>query len=273
MKKRIVLCADDYGQALEISQGIIQLIQQKRLSATTCMVNQAGWEQQALSLKAFRGQIDIGLHFNLTSGVALSNPYKTTHGEPFFPLSRLLWRSFLYQLQQSAIEAELHAQIDQFQAGMGFLPEFIDGHQHVHQFPIIRNALIKVHQQRVPQAYIRYLGGAVEIHDFKQMIIYATGTKALMRLLIKYKIPHNSSFSGIYDFKNALQYASFFPNFLQAVQDKGLIMCHPGLATSTNQDEIATARYHEYQYFLSDQFLADCRAQEVEVGRFSECSY
>lgn len=268
MKKRIVLCADDYGQALEISQGIIQLIGKRRLSATSCMVNQAGWAEQAQWLKPYRGEVDIGLHFNLTHGMPLSTPYRNVQGITFLPLSRLLWQAFSHQLQLSAIEAELHAQIDQFQNEMGFLPEFIDGHQHIHQFPIIRNALIKVHQQRVPQAYIRYLGEPIKMRSFKKIVIYSTGTNALERLLEKNKIRHNSSFSGIYNFKKSAQYPDFFPYFLRAIKDKGLIMCHPGLSLTADQDEIAVARLQEYQYFMSDTFLADCSREDIEIGRF-----
>jgi len=261
MTKRIVLCADDYGQALAISQGILQLIQQKRLSATGCMVNTIAWPECAQWLVPFYQQVDIGLHFNLTHGTALSS------GAAFPSLSQLLRQSFLRQLNQAAIEAECHAQIDQFQAATGFLPDFIDGHQHVHQFPVIRDAVIAVHQQRLPKAYMRYVYEPLN-GNFKKMMIRATGTKALERLLIKHNIPHNQSFAGIYDFKQADQYSTFFPDFLRNIQEGGLIMCHPGFTSSTEKDEIAKARIAEYQYLSSDKFLADCERYHVEISRY-----
>jgi predicted glycoside hydrolase/deacetylase ChbG (UPF0249 family) len=64
-KKRIVLCADDYGQAPAISQGIIELLNQSRLSATSCMVNMPDWPVSAKELLPFINYVDLGLHFNL----------------------------------------------------------------------------------------------------------------------------------------------------------------------------------------------------------------
>src|SRR6476661_9118413 len=101
MKKRIVLCADDYGQALEISQGIIQLIQQKRLSATSCMVNTAVWHECAQWLIPFYQGVDIGLHFNLTRGTALSSEYAKAHGVNLMSLYGVIAQSFLSRFNQA----------------------------------------------------------------------------------------------------------------------------------------------------------------------------
>src|SRR5438876_1108370 len=183
MKKRIVLCADDYGQALAISQGIIHLIKEGRLSATSCMVNTSHWLDHAKWLIPYQHQIDIGLHFNLTSGNILSPGYVLKHGENFFSLPILLLKTFFRNLDQVAIEAECHAQIDRFFDAMGFLPHYIDGHQHVHQFPIIREAVIAVYEKRLrwQNAYVRLINEAITPQDLffdtKKIIIQASGSK------------------------------------------------------------------------------------------------
>ena len=202
MKKRIVLCADDYGQAPAISQGIIALIKAKRLSATSCMVTSLDWAEQASWLAPFQAQIDIGLHFNLTEGTALSQGYIAAHGNSFYPLPRLLCQAFLRRLDKAAIAAECHAQIDQFAKTLGFLPHFIDGHQHVHQFPVIREAFMQVYAERLSKqnTYVRWVQETASVNPLKKMIIDATGTRALKRLLEQHQIPHNHSFAGIYSF-------------------------------------------------------------------------
>jgi predicted glycoside hydrolase/deacetylase ChbG (UPF0249 family) len=272
MKKRIVLCADDYGQAPHISLGIINLLEQNRLSATSCMVNTDYWAEHASWLIPFKQKKDLGLHFNLTEGCALSKEYIHAHGEYFLPLSQVFHKAFLRKFKQTTIEAEYHAQIDAFQTALGYLPDFIDGHQHVHQFPLIRDALIQVYHQRLPHAYIRLVNETLKMSDvfkdIKKLVIYTTGTQALKRLLIQNRIPHNSAFAGIYAFRQADQYAQLFPSFLRAIQDRGLIMCHPGLNASNDLDSILKARFAEYQYFASDRFLMDCRAQGVVIERF-----
>lgn len=274
MKKRIVLCADDYGQAYPISQGIIKLIQMGRVTATSCMVNMPLWQDQAKWLFPFYNQIDIGLHLNLTQGQPLSTEFANTYGKRFFSLNKLLRYAFLHKLQNGAIEAECEAQIDCFADMLGFLPRFIDGHQHVHQFPIIRHALLNVYEKRLRRqhTYIRLVNGKLRLSGFKEnlkkIIIYRTGAGALKRLLNSHHIPHNLSFSGIYSFAKAEQYGELFPQFLQEISDKGLIMCHPGFLPSESDDIIGQARYAEYQYLVGGRFLKDCHAKGVTLGKF-----
>lgn len=268
--KRIVLCADDYGQGLAISRGVLDLIEKGRLSAVSCLVTGPEWAQHAAWLAPFHGQLDIGLHFNLTEGKPLAAAYQTAHGNQFYSLSTLLKKAFLRQIDRRAIVAECHAQLDGFEAAMGRLPDFIDGHQHVHQFPVIRDALIEVYAARLKagQTYIRLLNHRLALTDVKKMIIYLSGTRALKKLLSQHHIPHNTSFSGIYSFEKAKNYPQYFQGFIREINDHGLIMCHPGYQSDSRDDEIAEARCMEYRYFASDQFIQDCRQNGVELAGF-----
>lgn len=260
MKKSIVLCADDYGQAEAISQGILALVKLGRLSAVSCMVTTAYWPEHAKWLSPFHLQVDLGLHFNLTEG-------KST-------LTKLIAKALFHRLHVSDIVTELNNQIDVFQKNMGFLPHFIDGHQHIQHFPIIRDALIEVYLKRFhdQKPYIRISNekskSLAGIANVKKLIVEFLGIKALKNRLIEHKIPHNQSFSGMYAFSQEADYSKLFPEFLQAVGDKGLIMCHPGLASFFANDPIASARYREYEYFMSEKFIADCAKHGVIIERF-----
>ncbi len=280
MTKRIVLCADDYGQAEAISKGIVALLEMHRLSATSCLVNAPGWDEQAQWLKPLQATIDIGLHLNLTEGMALSQAFIERYGDHLFPLTTLMLKTTLRQLDVATVQAECNAQLDRFVEVMGCLPQFIDGHQHVHQFPVIRLALLQVYQQRLAAQKIpvRLVNERMNISSLlvdpkkdliKKIIITAMGTKAFARLLDNNHIPHNHSFAGIYTFSAASDYALFFPQFLQKIDEGGLIMCHPGLADTQDNDTIAKARYAEYQYFSNQQFLVDCASQAVVLTRFN----
>jgi len=268
--KRIVLCADDYGQSKAISQGIIDLIKIKRLSATSGMVNAAYWEEAAILLHPLQSEVTIGLHFNLTQGNALSKAYQDHYGYRFLPLSQLMRNAFLRQFDKKIIEQELMSQLDRFVECMGFLPKFIDGHQHIHQFPIIRDALISVYQQKLKGSHvaIRLVKQKIVINDVwlnaKKVIIHFTGVSALEKLLQMNDIPHNSSFSGVYDFSKAKNYREFFLNFLNEIDNEGMIMCHPGLQAE-DDDEIKWARFYEYQYLMSSQFMEDCEELGVLI--------
>lgn len=278
MKKRIVLCADDYGQANTISQGIIALLKDKRLSATSCMVTSPYWLLNAPNLMPYTQQADIGLHFNLTEGMAISPQFHAFYGEKLFRLSDLLRKSLLRRLNFSVILAEFHAQLDTFQQTLGFLPHFVDGHQHVHHFPVIRDVLIHAYKERLQSqnTYIRLVQGKIRltgsIKDVKKIIIFNTGSNRLKKLLLQNNIPHNPSFAGIYSFKKAIPYRHIFIKCLNELTDKGLMMCHPGYASLSNDttlDPIATARASEFAYFASDEFLLDCQREEITLSKFN----
>ena len=269
--KKITLCADDYGQNQCISQAIIALLEKNRLSATSCMTTSLLWPEHARWLQPFVKQADIGLHFNLTEGKPLSFELTQSHG--FLPLSKLLFKAYWHMLNESAIVAELHAQLDAFLAGMGQLPHFIDGHQHIHQMPVIRNALMKVYAKRLQKTgcYVRcthdpkfYLRNRTYI---KRLVIQILGANTFKKMIIKRQIPHNSSFAGIYQFTDSARYSEVFPRFLAQINDGGIIMCHPGLSSSNNADEIAEARYDEFLYLQSDKFVLDCFQAGVVLGR------
>lgn len=272
MAKVIVLCADDYGQAPSISTAILDLLGDDRLSATSCLVNFPDWLEQAKALLAFEKYKDIGLHFSLTEGQPLSRAYRTLHGDKFFSLPVLLKKAFLGEINKAIIASELNDQIDHFKAGTGFLPHYIDGHQHIHQFPIIRDAIVKVFKERFPAtAYIRLVQTHYQWRDvdnnLKNLIIYLSGCRPFSRLLHQSGIKHNTSFAGIYPFSRAHKYPEWFAKFLHKIGEGGIIMCHPG-KSSKAQDPIAVAREQEYKYLTSDRFIFDCKANGVRLGRF-----
>lgn len=271
MTKSIVLCADDYGQAPAISQGILSLLEKQRLSATSCLVTSDNWQEHASWLKPYENKADLGLHFNLTEGKPLSSAFTNTYGDLFFSLPILMARSMVRQLNQAVIQAECIAQIDRFSQAMGFLPHFIDGHQHVHQFPVVRQAVIGAYMASLSpnRAYVRWVNPQYYASDFfinfKKIVICKMGTVGFQQLLLQEQIPHNSYFSGIYPFKGS--YASHFCGFLNELGDRGILMCHPALEGGA-KDPLAQTRWNEYQYLISPEFLRDCARFNVKIERF-----
>ncbi|KAB2641711.1 MAG: ChbG/HpnK family deacetylase [Verrucomicrobia bacterium] len=68
--KRLTLCADDFGQSVAISKGILQLVAAGRLQAVSCLTESPAWPAMAQQLKALGTHHQTGLHFNLTHGFA-----------------------------------------------------------------------------------------------------------------------------------------------------------------------------------------------------------
>lgn len=274
-KKRIVLCADDYGQAEPISLGILNLVRQRRLTAVSCMVNSVYWQDHANELISHKNRVSVGLHFNLTEGGSLSVAYRQQLGTVFRSLPSLIAAAVSRQLPQAVVVAELNAQLDAFIEGFGCPPAFIDGHQHVHQLPVVRDALFEVYQQRFSpkEAYIRLAKPKIRPSyfwkDSKKIVLNLLGASEFKKRLLAQAIPHNTSFSGMYHFSQRQDYSQLFTSFLQESEDCGLVMCHPGLQGVRGVDSIALARWHEYQYISSEQFLTDSQAQAVEYTAWS----
>lgn len=261
--KNIILCADDFGLNAGVSQGILNLAQQRRLSAVSCMVNQPAFAPYAEKLLALKKQIHVGLHFNLTEGYFVSAPHK-----PCFSLNELLIKTHLGLPKLAFIAQEFKAQLELFVQVMGCLPDFIDGHQHVHQFPRVRGVVLELYAQ-----YLQSSGARIRAtwptlnntpYSLKAKILALTGGKTLQAQLKKLAIPHNHYFSGIYDFAANTDYRALFQSWLSNAGPHTLIMCHPG-EPDEEIDAIAATRVVELNYFLSDHFLADCVHYSVQL--------
>jgi len=233
------------------------------------------WVTDGLKLNALE-HCDIGWHVNLTEGTPLTKAKSLTQNGQFLSLPQLMQRAFTRQLNQRELYEELDAQLSAFKEVAGHTPDFIDGHQHIHHLPMIKNQLLKLYQEKCAQhqTYIRLTHPSLSsvfktIQSPKSTIIGLTGGRSFPRLLKNRSIPHNSSFSGIYNFAQSHQYRRYFKDFLQASTTKGLIMCHPGNGSQGNQSEdhdpMGHSRYNEYQYFNSDDFINDCDKAVVSI--------
>ncbi|MDI1352730.1 MAG: ChbG/HpnK family deacetylase, partial [bacterium] len=213
--KEIQLCADDFGLNPGVSSAIIKLLIMRRLSAVSCMVNMSDFNIQAQELLQLEIPFLKGLHFNLTEGHFLAAPDK-----PCYHLNKLLIQTHLGLINTSLIAQEFSAQLNHFIDVMGALPDFIDGHQHVHQFPKIRQVVLEIYEQRLRQhkTLIRstYPAITLPMFQFKGRILELTGGKKLSAYLQKNQIPHNVVFSGVYDFRQA-NYRNLFRQWLRLV--------------------------------------------------------
>lgn len=263
--KTIYLCADDYGYNPAVSSAIRHLIENQRLNATSCMVNMPDFPAEAKALLALSAPIFIGLHLDFTEGNFLSAPTK-----PVYSLKKLILIAHTRLIDKIFIEQEIRAQLDRFEAAFGCPPDFIDGHQHIHQLPVIRNILLKIYKERLPAScQLRNTFPVCTAGKFwcKSGVIAATGGWYFSRMLKKDRIPHNPQFSGIYNFSPDCSYRMLFKAWLTAIQDNVLIMCHPGLSAMDSGDSIAQARSMEYNYLSSNDFLQDC----IEANVILKC--
>ena len=137
---KIIICADDFAQNDAISHGIIKLIENNRLSATSCMTNLESWPEHSLLLKKIT-TIDMGVHLNFTHGKPLSKALQKQFKSWPNSILSIIKLIISKQLTLTKLENEIELQLNNFEKYINKIPDFIDGHQHLHHFPVIRQQL------------------------------------------------------------------------------------------------------------------------------------
>lgn len=269
--KALVLCADDFSLNAEVSAGILDLLAAGRLSALSCMTQSPGWPDDAGNLKPMREKADIGLHLNFTQ------PFSDTLTGSVFtlPLPLLMAGSLLHLLPRKLLRASICQQLDNFERAMGTAPDFIDGHQHVHVFPQIRDCLLEECVKRYGNSkadkkpWLRSLVDLRAEGGIKGRVVQMLGAHACHAQFIAQGFAHNTAFAGLYNLQPDASYDKQMHSWLNVLPTGGLIMCHPARAFVVG-DAHPEARVAEYHYFMGDTWLRAMADANVALARGSQ---
>jgi predicted glycoside hydrolase/deacetylase ChbG (UPF0249 family) len=255
---RIVLCADDYAVHAPASLGIVALAEAGRISATSAMVLSPRWPEDATLLRPAAGRIDVGLHLDFTSEFARMT------------LPAAMLRGVAGGFDIARARTEIDAQLDAFEAHWQAPPDHVDGHQHVHQFAGVREALVEAIARRYPRRkpWLRIahaVGGGL-----KGRVVTALGAARLARLARAAGIPCSSRLSGLYGFDaQPTGYARRMDRWLASVSPGTVIMCHPA-ASPAPTDAIGDARQREFEHLGGAEFQAALARHRVRLATGTE---
>ena len=283
----MILSADDFGISPAVDEAIIRLVEKKRISSTGCMV--AGTNPHLFrnlsSLKNLCADIDVGLHLVLTDITPLAE-YSIKEGfvekNGRLPsLKTLALKSYLRLLTQETVEKEILAQISEFERIFGCAPDFVDGHQHVQQLPVVRNAIVKSVKKFNKIKYVR-------IADLPTKWMWKTAQTLSARVAVenlaltlpgrrsaslfsKNHISHNRYLLGYYRHTTDVQFKNIFEKYISlnpATND--LFFCHPGYIDEhlKKVDTLVASRKDNLDFLLSDQFQNMCEKNLVCINRF-----
>jgi len=258
-QRRIILCADDYGISPAVSGAIRDLIGKKRINATSVMVTAPTFSHaEAAALRDAAGDhAAIGLHLTLTA------PFRPhAHGfaplrhGAFLPLASMARRGLSRSFTPALLDAEIAGQFAAFRNAFGRAPDYIDGHQHIHVFPQVSEALLRVTKHAAPHAWLRQCGRAARKNLEPKGFVLDALSRRFRRLATEHGLRTNPAFAGTYAFNTWADYAKLFPGFLDGMPDGGVIMCHPGIvdAELARLDPLTDLREREYAFFLGDAF-------------------
>jgi chitin disaccharide deacetylase len=253
----MIVCADDYGLADDIDAAILDLVAARRLSAVSCLVLLERCSPACLAnLLAHQATLDLGLHLCLTDEQL---PLSITAGmasgwQPSPSFGSLVRQTLSRSLRPAEAGAAISSQYDLFLQKFGRSPDFIDGHLHVHQLPVIRDALVRfvlslpfdsrpyVRNTYLPVRELRRRS----LPWGKATAIGAFGRR-MLSLLRPAGIRTNSGFSGIYNFSDWSRYPELLPRFLDCLgHPNGMLVVHPGTREDWRHQE--TAALMQFQF-------------------------
>lgn len=260
------LCADDFGQSASINDAIVELIRCQRLGAVSVMSQGPAWPDGARALDECQQAADIGLHLNLTHPFPDSLPVR--------PLAWWLVAAPLGWVRRGEVRAAFQSQIDAFVKHFGRLPDYLDGHQHVHALAVIREVLTEVIAENwrgQPQPWVRAPdclldSGRVPLKAW----VLRSATRGFAKHLQRSGLRHTRRFGGLYALDAEADFAGLMGSWLHELPSGTLLMVHPGKESHDLDDPIGAARVVEYNYLKSSELAQHAASAGACFVRFSQ---
>jgi predicted glycoside hydrolase/deacetylase ChbG (UPF0249 family) len=195
-------------------------------------------------------------------------------------LPRLILTAYAQRLDRHAVKQDILRQLAEFERALGRLPDFIDGHQHVHQLPVIREVLFEVLVERdLPRkTWLRAtfppdcrLNAAVKWSArFKARQIGWLGASALSHLVRQHGYRQNHHLLGVYGFDlTERHYLDNLRAWLACSENGDLLMCHPAVPGRW-RDPLLSSRNREYAAFASREFLELISHDGLVIGALAQ---
>ncbi len=274
--KSVAVCVDDYGMHESVNEAVVELIERRRVTSTTVMVGGAASVSGAGLLRGLNSHsFEVGLHLDFTAYPLRLHDFKGR-------LDRLIQAAYLRQLNVVSVAQEIALQLDQFENQFNRPPTFVDGHQHIHQLPIVREALLRLLAQRYAHQtpWIRRTLPPGICFDsmlafkssIKAKIIGALGASKMNQLMKQTKIKGNTRMLGVYGEPISVQaHLALMQSWLALTTGGELLMTHAANAVISGDDFYAS-RVQEYELLKSDAFGQMLVSHGIELGSIHSLS-
>lgn len=257
--KKITLNIDDLGLSEPVNRAVVALAEKQIIQA--CSFMSLGKVQPSDIQTLERQRTDIGLHLDFTEWQKEGS------------LKQVLFKSLQRGWQRPYLVSKITHQLAAFEQTIGAIPAFIDGHQHVHQFPQIRHVLLAVVEERYGHK-IAMRSTRPLLNDLKSQTIYRLGGQKLQAMLRQRQWQHNPVFAGAYSFNLSPEaLLGKWQQWLQAAPASGLlIMCHPATPDRHWCDAIKAAREIEWALLNSPAFAQLWAQLQCQPQHWQACT-
>jgi len=155
----VIVHADDFGETVDITEGICLAIEAGVVTSTSVMANMPGTAEALRRAPQLAGQASFGVHLNLCEGRPLTQGSTLADADGRFLRKRALaTRALSGKLSLRELEAEVTAQIGLLRDA-GIRISHLDGHKHLHQLPIVCAVANVLPRFGIERVRITRLGG------------------------------------------------------------------------------------------------------------------
>jgi predicted glycoside hydrolase/deacetylase ChbG (UPF0249 family) len=145
--KKLIINCDDFGWDAPATTAILELAAAGQVSSTTVMANFATAAELRALAQLASPAFSVGLHLTLNAGQPLSAATlvpSLVNADGQFYSSGQLWQRFLLgKVRHPELRLEIAAQLRHL-AAAGLSLTHADSHQHLHQYPLLGPALLKI---------------------------------------------------------------------------------------------------------------------------------
>jgi predicted glycoside hydrolase/deacetylase ChbG (UPF0249 family) len=284
--RTLMIVADDFGMAPGVSSTILSLAAKGVITGASLLVNSPYAEDAVRLWKRLGAPCDLGWHPCLTMDAPLS-PVTTVRSltdrrGAFTSPQVLLARALTGRLKRAEIESELTAQLERYCDLVGGPPSFVNGHHHIHVFPLVASALEKLLARLRPLPFVRRVEESIDTllrtpgARAKRSVLKGLG--ALSRSAWR-KFPCADALIGITPPTTGAD-EDCFARWIRRARGRSVeLMCHPGadddaLGGREGPETAAWIRQRqgEAARLADPRFMDDCRAAGFRLMRPTEFS-
>ncbi len=263
---RFALCADDFGLSAAVNDGIVDLIRASRVRCTSVFSQAPAWPGAASALRELHRTAEVGLHLNLTRRFDGAHSIR--------PLGWWLFAAPRELVDAARIRTAFMSQIDLFTRHFGRLPDFVDGHRHVHALPVLRDVLTEVIAEcwrgmrrpwvRAPDCLLDEGGSPLKGWVVRQ------ATSGFAAHVENAGLRCTRQLGGIYSPVAAASFARLMRGWLHQLPSGTLIVVHPGRNRRDPATSAAARRFEQYEYLRNRALSDDCESANASLVRFCD---
>lgn len=253
------------------------LYQAGRVSSWSCLVDGPALPALATWLAQHpHDNLELGLHLNLSEALPGAGWHR--------PLQSLLVAAYRGALNhpanRRALAHEIARQFDRFEAVLGRPADFIDGHQHVHQLPVVRSLLVEEMLHRTPghvhRPWLRRCTrpAGLDRHPrlgwqekFKPWLIEQLGCVPLGDMAAAAGFAQNRQLLGVRRFgADGPTYLRQLDAWLSMASADDVLMVHPACTLAGLKDPLVAARQVEFDSLASPVMAALLQRHGLRVA-------